>query len=81
MEELTVLGAIVGGLIVLGLIVKVALLNARLQGFREAQPHIINGGLVAPNGTGCLRVFAVIGLVIFLGTCLYLGIALAATGG
>lgn len=80
MDGITVFTAIVGSLIILGLLFKVSLLNSRLQGYREAQPHIINGGTVADGGGGCLRVFAIIGFVAFLGLCVYIGIVLASAG-
>lgn len=71
---------IISVVIILGLAFKVALLNERLEGFREAQRQ----QQPTPNGpsanveVGCFRILAIIGLVAICGLCFWLGLAASA---
>jgi hypothetical protein len=65
----------IGGLVVVGLVIRIAMLNARLDGFREAQQQINNGNYNDRTGWGCLKIFAAIGFLTVCGLCFYLGLA------
>lgn len=69
---------IIGGLVILWLVIKVALLSARLEGFREAQQQVNNGYYGNGTGYGWLKVFAVIGFLTVCGLCFYMGLAASA---
>lgn len=69
---------ITSGLVILWLVIKVALLNARLEGFREAQQQVGNGYYGNSTSYGWLKIFAVIGFLTVCGLCFYVGLAASA---
>jgi hypothetical protein len=70
--------AITGGMIITGLLIRIALLNARLEGHRDAQQLLANGNNDNNVGYGCLRVLAIIGFLTVCGLCFYIGLAASA---
>ena len=78
MDNIILYIMITGGLIVVWLIIKVALLNARLEGHREAQQRMINGDYDNGTGYGWLKVLAAIGFLTVCGLCFYIGLAISA---
>jgi hypothetical protein len=75
MAGATVFVVAIGVVIVFVLAVQVALYRGRAEGYRAAYAHI--GTNAANDGFGCLKVFAAIGFLTFVGLCLYLGMALS----
>jgi len=68
----------IGGLVATGLLIKIALLNARLEGHREAQRQLTNGTYDHDKGDGCLKILAVIGFLAICGLCFYVGLGASA---
>lgn len=70
-----------GFILVLGLLVEILLLRARLAGYREAREQMANAP--GPNRgpfDGVVKTLAIIGLIALCFLCLLIGIALAELG-
>lgn len=79
----TLLVVVVGAtvLVITGLAIKISLLKAKLEGFREAQQQMNNGNYNngmgnGSMGYGCLQALAVIGFLALCAFCVYVGAAL-----
>ena len=70
------------GFTVLVLLVKIATLNARMEGFRDAQQQMGNYGNNYAGGSlwGLVKILAIIGFLAVCILCLYAGMALATLG-
>jgi hypothetical protein len=69
-----ILIAFVGGAIILGLAIKIALLNARIDGYQTGVQQTANHGVqAAQGGFGCLQMLAIVGFIAICGICILLG--------